>query len=282
MRILREVLDLTAQYLRDRNDLSPRRHAEELLSCVLKESRLNLYLDLERPLEERELLLLRSLLKRKALGEPIEYISGEIPFFGCHIKVDSRVLIPRQETEVFLEKIAHLLKSRDGRIKEAWDICCGSGCMGLGLKKRFPAICWTLSDLSCDALEVARENSRCNALSVDFAMGDLLAPFQGKRADAVICNPPYISQKEFEALDRSVKDFEPSLALLGGDTGLLFYERLARELPPCLNSGALVFLEIGSTQAEGVLKIFSEGCWKGKRVEKDWAGLDRFFFLEFE
>ncbi|MBS0652056.1 MAG: peptide chain release factor N(5)-glutamine methyltransferase [Verrucomicrobia bacterium] len=282
MKILGDVLKLAAQYLKERNDSNPRRHAEDLLSYVLKEPRLNLYLQFDRPLQEDELSTYRALLKRKATGEPVEYICGELAFFGCSLLVTPDVLIPRPETEVLLEKAADQIKDLSLAGKYAWDICCGSGCIGLGLKKRFPELSVTLSDLSEQAILVAKENCKRNQLDVEFLCGDLLSVFQGRKADFVFCNPPYISKKEFDSLDRSVKDFEPALALLGSESGLLFYERLSSELPGHLQSGARVFLEIGTGQGEAVLDIFNAGHWKAKKVEKDWAGHDRFFFLEFE
>ncbi len=112
--------------------------------------------------------------------------------------------------------------------------------------------------------------------------GDLLAPLKGKRTDFVLCNPPYISDSEYETLPFSVKGYEPKLALVGGTTGLEFYQRLAEDLPRHLTSGARVFLEIGCRQGEGVSKIFSDPCWVKKEIKQDWAGKDRFFFLEIE
>ncbi len=282
MKSLGDVLKLAAHYLKERNDPMPKRHAEDLLSHVLGEPRLNLYLQFDRPLQEDELSTYRALLKRKAMGEPVEYIFGELSFFGCQLLVTPDVLIPRPETEVLLEKACNQIKGRSLTGKHAWDICCGSGCIGLGLKKRFPELAVALADLSGPAVSVAQENSKRNQLTVEILCGDLLAPFQSRRADLIFCNPPYISKREFSFLDRSVKDFEPALALIGSESGLLYYERLSSELPEYLNSGASVFLEIGTGQGEAILDLFNAEHWKVKRVEKDWAGHDRFFFLEFE
>lgn len=282
MKILGDVLKLAAQYLKERNDSNPRRHAEDLLSYVLREPRLNLYLQFDRPLQEDELTSYRALLKRKASGEPFEYICGKVAFFGCELLVTPDVLIPRPETEVLLEKACDQIKQGVLAGKTAWDLCCGSGCIGLGLKKQFPELAVSLSDVSQRAMWVAKENSMSNQLSVELLCGDLLSVFQGRKADFVFCNPPYISKKEYHSLDRSVKDFEPELALVGGESGLAYYERLSKELPTHLQPHAWVFLEIGKDQAEAVLGLFNAGCWKAKRIEKDWAGHDRFFFLEFE
>ena len=276
MKTLGEVLTLSAQYLKDRKVTRARRIAEELLAHHLELKRLDLYMQFDRPMLETELAAYRASLKRKIAGEPLEYILGKIPFFHCQIEVSPAVLIPRPETEILLSKAAQAVTPE---MKTAWDVCCGSGCLGLGLKKAHPHLEVTLSDLSPDALEVAKKNGALNELDVKCVQGDFLAPFAGKKADLILCNPPYVTDGEYDALDPEVKNFEPKMALVGG---LSFYQRLSQELPNYLNPGAKVFLEIGSKQGDAVLSLFSAPCWTVKRVEKDWADHDRFFFLEFE
>ena len=282
MKALGDVLKLAFEYLKERDGKRARRDAEDLLASVLKVSRLDLYLQFDRPLEESELVLYRSYLKRKVQGEPVEYICGEVEFFKCRLMLSSDVLIPRPETEILLERACQQLASSSLKGKVAWDVCCGSGCLGLGLKKHFPELSLTLSDASQAAVQIAQTNSELNQLLVEVLHGDLLEPFQGRKADIVLCNPPYVSQAEFDVLDVSVKHFEPHSALLGGEDGLLFYHRLSQELPPLLNSGAKLFFEIGSGQGKAVMEIFDEPHWTVKSIEKDWAGHDRFFFLEFQ
>ena len=282
MKTVSEVLQLSANYLQERQVARPRREAEDLLSFILKLSRLELYLQHERPLDESELSLYRSYLKRKAQGEPYEYIVGEVPFFRCRFHVAPAVLIPRPETEVFLERIVFEIQKKDYSGMVAWDLCCGSGCLGIGLKKALPPLEISLSDLSEQALEIAKANASMNDVEVCFCQGDLLSPFNQRKADFVLCNPPYISNQEFDFLDPSVRLYEPKIALVSGPSGLEFYTRLADGLPDYLNRGAQVFLEIGAGQGVAVGSIFGAKCWKTKRLEKDWAGHDRFFFLEFE
>lgn len=277
-----EVLALSAKYLEERKIVSPRLQAEELLADLLNCKRLDLYMQFDRPLEEDELVPYRQLLKRRGKGEPLGYLLKEVEFFDCTLTLSSAVLIPRQETEILLSKIVEKFSAADLQSKIAWDICTGSGCLGIALKKRFPALDVTLADLSEDALKVAKTNAERNEQQVTCVQGDLLKPFLGKKADIVICNPPYISSDEYAQLDPEVKDFEPKMALTSGSSGYEFYERLAKELPDFLNPSAQVFFEIGRGQGERLLTLFSASCWKSKRVEKDWAGHDRFFFLEFE
>jgi release factor glutamine methyltransferase len=282
MKTVSEIIALSTKYLQEHQIASPRLQAEELLADVLKCARLDLYLNFDRPLLEEELKTYRELLKRRAKGEPLGYLLSETEFFGCRWKITPDVLIPRPETEILISKVCEQLAGLPTASKQAWDLCCGSGCLGLGLKKRLPSFEVSLSDLSLAALEVAKLNAARNHLEVSFLQGDLLTPFSSKKADVVLCNPPYITDGEYAQLDREVRDFEPKLALTSGPTGLEFYARLARELPDYLNPHAQLFFEIGTGQGEDVLNLFNAPCWKGKRIEKDWAGHDRFFFLEFE
>jgi len=282
MKSLGEVLKLSTQYLEERRIVSPRRQAEELLSCVLGLERLQLYLQFDRPFEENELQTFRKFLFRRGKGEPLDYIIGSKSFFHCEIEVAPSVLIPRPETEIFLDLICRFIQSKSFFGKHAWDICCGSGCLGIGLKKALPSLNVSLSDLSKEALTIANKNIIRNGVEVSLFEGDLFEPFAGRKADFVLCNPPYIAEKDYEALDPEVKYFEPKMALVSGSSGYEFYERLAKELPGFLNPKANVFLELGTGQGERVLSIFSSHLWKSKKVEKDWSGHDRFFFLEFE
>jgi release factor glutamine methyltransferase len=275
VKTIQELIQLSTLYLQERKVERARRNAEELLSHILGLKRIDLYLQFDRPVEEKELARLREWLKRLAKGEPLEYITGEVQFFGCRIKVDPRALIPRTETEILADLIAKRIQG-----KTLWDLCTGPGTLGLSLKKALPHMEVSLSDISPDALALARDNARENGVEVEFLLGDLLAPFAGKVADAVVCNPPYISIQEYIEIAPSVRDYEPKGALVGGERGTEFYERLAAELPPFLKSGGQLFLEIGAAQGVAVKEIFQSDPWVKLELLKDWSGKDRFFFLE--
>lgn len=282
MHTILEVLRLSTEYLQGKNIQNPRRQAEELIGEVLNVGRMGIYLEFDRPLNEEEVNKCRTWLKRRGQGEPLQYIKGEVDFLGCRIKVTPDVLIPRQETEILADKIIKEASASPKTIQTAWDICCGSGCIGIAMKKHLPLLDVSLSDLSPQALAVAKENAKQNQVDVTLFEGDLLAPFAGQKSDLIVCNPPYIAAKEITSLEKEVSGFEPKLALIGGETGLEFYIRLAHDLPGHLNAGGKVWLEIGDGQGAELKKIFSSPRWKSAQIELDWAGRERFFSLEVE
>jgi release factor glutamine methyltransferase len=281
MRTLLEVLNLSADYLKNKGIENSRRQAEELLCDFLKLDRLKLYLNFEQPLEPIEIDRFRDRLAKRGRGEPIAYIHGSIEFYNCTFFVTPDVLIPRQETELLVDKVVKFLDKIDHKGKELWDICCGSGCIGIALKKRFPDLTVTLSDLSPRAIEIARKNAEYNQVDVTIVEGDLFTPFKGKEVDYLISNPPYIAEEEYKGLDIEVKQ-EPRCALISGPTGLEFYEKFAQELPLFLKSRGFAWFEIGYRQGKKIKELFTGPPWKYCEVENDGAGHSRFFFLEKE
>lgn len=266
MKTIGEVLKLSRDFLAEKKVSSARRVAEEILAHILQFKRMDLYLQFDRPLIEKELEQIRECIKRCAKHEPLAYVLGSVEFFGCKIQVDPRVLIPRPETEILVEKIAK--EAKQGML---WDLCTGSGCIGIALKKANPELELVLSDVSSDALALASENAKQNGVELTLLQGDLFAPFEGAKADWIVCNPPYVSEAEYLGLDPSVKDFEPRLALVGGPSGLEFYERLRKEAAEYLNPKGVLFCEIGAFQKEALQKVFP-----GAQIETDWAGHDRY------
>lgn len=278
MKSLGEVLKLSTTFLEQRTVLRPRLSAEILLAHLLKVKRLDLYMQFDRPLDDSELNAYRELIKRRAKGEPVEYILGEVDFYGCKLRVTSDVLIPRPETEILLDLACKQFRPEAGQ--KALDLCTGSGCLAIGLKKRFPQLTVFATDLSKQALEVAESNAKANQIEVHFAQGDLLEGVVGHKFDYILCNPPYLSAQEYQVLHREVSGFEPSMALIGGKSGYEFFERLRDALPPFLEEGAQLVFEIGASQGEAVIKIFNGPSWKEARVERDWAGQSRFLFFQ--
>lgn len=261
--------------------LIPKRDIQEIVAFVLKMRREHLFVSFDIDVDSSLIEEIGNVLRERSSGKPLAYLLGYVDFYGCKITVNPSVLIPRLETEILLDKVLHLTQGR--LINAVFDICSGSGCLGIAFKKERQLSDVYLSDLSAKALLTAKKNAQLNEVKVNCLEGDLLEPFKEvPKADLVFCNPPYVSDKEYLSLESSVKDFEPRIALTSGPSGLEFFERLAKELPMYLNSKALVALEIGFTQKKNVIEIFSIHPWKNVRAEQDYSGLDRFIFLEIE
>jgi len=212
------------------------------------------------------------------VDKPKAYIDGEVEFYKCRIQLNQNVLIPRQESEILIFYMLGRLEN--SRSLTLLDLCTGSGCLGLAVKKARPDMHVILSPISPLALDCARKNAKLNELDVEILEGNMLDPLGDRLVDYVVCNPPYVTDAEYEHLESSVKDFEPKQALVGGREGLDFYSILSKTVQPHIKSGGKVFLEIGKDQGQKVVDLFSSPFWKKKEIIKDWAGHDRFVFLE--
>ena len=214
-------------------------------------------------------------VQRRAAGEPLQYITGQQPFWDFDLIVTPDVLIPRWDSETVLEQALRLLPDQTKPYQIA-DICTGSGAYALVLKAERPAAEVTACDLSPAALAVARQNAAKYRLTVDFRQGDLLAalpPFSQKHYDLIVCNPPYVGTAA--DLPPDVRQ-EPALALFGGADGLYFYRRLTAEgVLDYLLPGGDLLLEIGSTQAAAVSELLRQAGFIEIRHGQDLAGLDR-------
>ncbi|NGX61406.1 MAG: Release factor glutamine methyltransferase [Chlamydiae bacterium] len=281
MKRLLEIIQLSASFLEKKGIERARFEAEEVIADALLLKRLDLYLQFDRPLIEQELASVRERLQRRANREPLAYIHGRVTFGGLTFEVNPSVLIPRPETEILLATISETLSKEDVEGKVLWDVCAGSGCLGLCLKHRFPALTVVLSDLSPAALEVAKRNAGSLGLlsSVTFLEGDLFAPFSGMKCDYFVSNPPYITEEEYRSLAPEVREQEPKMALVSGVSGYEMYEKIASGLPHYLAEGGRGWLEMGTGQGDEIVKIFSSYDLFGS-VASDYAGHDRFFFLE--
>jgi len=250
---------------------------EEIVSSIFGVPRCELFYCYEKAVEKDLLAKVKKSLNLILKGNLVEYVIGKVGFYGCTITVNPSVLIPRQETELLMEIFANHVD--DSLPKTVFDICCGSGCLGISTKKNFPNLDVYASDISQVALNTAKKNAEINHVDVKFLKGSLFKPFKDLRADYILCNPPYLSEEEFKEINNTK---EPSLALIGGKTGLEFYEKIADEVLDYVNPGAKIFLEIGYAQGDLVNKIFEKLPFRNKGIKRDLAGLDRFFFLEIE
>lgn len=204
---------------------------------------------------EEQLVLIGDLLERRLKGEPLQYILGEWEFMGLPFYVDERALIPRQDTELICEKALEVIRTK--RSKSVLDLCTGSGCLAVSIAKLAEAkITVTASDVSADALALAKENAVLNGVdaSIDWIESDLFEKIP-RTFDLIVCNPPYLTSGDMDHLQTEVA-FEPCLALFGGEDGLDFYRAIANQYKKYLNPGGTLLLEIGSTQAESVSALF--------------------------
>ena len=241
-----EVLQTTTAYFKKREIESPRLNAEHLLAHSLGRKRIELYLDFERPLAETELAPLRELVRRRGQGEPLQHLLGNVEFCGMTFLCDKRALIPRPETEELLE----LLKAElgDRKPKRILDVGTGSGVIALSLAAAFPDAEVYASDVSEDALSLARENAAVLNLSerVRFIESDLFEHIS-ERFDLIVANLPYVPETDRPNLSREVLQ-EPSSALFGGTNGEEVIRRLIVTAPPHLAPGGMLALEIGSAR----------------------------------
>ena len=244
--------------------------AEYLLAELLKVDRLHLIADGDRELTDQQLEAYEQWLARRERREPLQYILGSQPFMGCPLRVSSAVLIPRADTECLCE--AALKVARNGM--HVLDLCTGSGALAIAIKTHCTGAEVYASDLSAEALALARDNTEHLGLQIRFYQGDLFASFDGMRFDLIVSNPPYIPRAELPGLQEEVR-YEPDMALDGGEDGLDFYRRIAAEAPAHLTSGGHLMLEIGSTQAQDVTRLLQNNGFSDIRIQPDLAGLDR-------
>lgn len=216
-------------------------------------------------------------IERLNNGEPVQYIVGNVSFYGNIIDVDRRVLIPRFETEELVENTIKYIKKYN--YKSIVDLGCGSGCIAITLKKFFPNIIVDAVDISLDALEVSKKNALKNNVSINFYNGNLLDPLSSKY-DIIISNPPYIAYDE-EIMD-IVKNNEPHIALYADNNGLYYYEEIIKKCHNYLNDNGLIAFEIGYNQANDIKKIASKYLKNYSiEIKKDMTGKDRMVFIKF-
>ena len=254
-----------------------------LLELSQKES-YDLYLHYEEEAPEELVKQYREGMARILKQEPMQYVLGYSWFYGYRFKVNENVLIPRPETE---ELVANILADLDEYFADqdridAVDIGTGSGAIALSLAKEEPKVHITATDISAGAVEVAKENARSLEVNADFLVGDMAQPVidAGLKVDLLICNPPYIPQEE--ELEASVVDYEPHVALFGGEDGLKFYRQVFEAAPKVLKEKAMMAFEIGWNQKEALLaevkKYFGD---VRAEVVKDINGKDRMLFVYF-
>ena len=212
-------------------------------------------------------------IKRLEKGEPVQYIVGDVDFYGNTIKVDKRVLIPRFETEGLCEIALSYLNNTNLNVI---DLGTGSGCIPITLKKKLPNINMDAVDISLDALELAKENAKLNNVEINFIHSDMLIP-TGKKYDLIISNPPYLPH-DGEVMD-IVKNNEPHLALFADNNGYYFYEGILKNYKDYLNNKYYILFEIGYNQGEKVCELAHTYLNCNAIVKKDLQGYDRYVII---
>jgi len=257
---------------------SPRLQAELLLARVVGLARMQLYLNFERSLSAEETDSLRELVKRRGQREPLQHILGSTSFCGYEIAVNRSVLIPRPETELLAEQGWRFLNelSAAGHAElSALDLGTGSGCLAIALAAKCPGVKIYASDISGEALGVARENAVKNGVAerIEFLEGSAFeAVAVGVRFDLIVSNPPYIPSAEIETLAPEVRDYDPRSALDGGPDGLDFFRRLGREAGNFLKPHGKLMVEFGDGEAEAIRGILEEQKWIVEAVTEDYTG----------
>lgn len=277
---VKRVLGWAADDLRARGNESPRLEAELLLAQTLGLTRVGLVLAHERELSKDELASYRALHVRRRSGEPVAYLRKEREFYGRPFRVDRRVLVPRPETELLVE--VGLARTRATSLSaRILDLCTGSGCVAITLAKERPTTSVLGTDISEDALVVARDNAvRLGAArTVSFRRSDLFddlgEPGDDTRFDLVTANPPYIPAGDKAELPRSIVEFEPHVALFGGDDGLSVTSRIIVDAPRFLAPGGILAMELGAEQSRTVAQRLEARGFSDIEIRHDYAGIER-------
>jgi release factor glutamine methyltransferase len=278
-----EILNWSTQYLKDHRVENPRLNAELLLARSLSLSREGLYVRLQNLIRREEKKAFEGLIKRRISGEPLQYILGHQEFWSIDFQVDSRALIPRPETELLVEQTL-LILSEDPfkRPPFVLEIGTGSGAVAIALAKEAKDIFMVASDISGDALKLAKENAASSGLlhQLKFVNGYLFDPFRLLRErepfDLILSNPPYVPFPQIEGLAKEVKDYEPIIALDGGEDGLAFYRNIISQAPLYLKKGGWLLLEIGQAQGGKVSEFIDKaGYFSKPHLLKDLSGIER-------
>ena len=264
-----DVLRRSSDHLGVRGAERPRLEAEWLLAHALGMQRVELYMHHDRPLTDGELDTARSLVARRAAGEPLQYVLGEWGFRRLTLLVDGRALIPRPETETVVERCLALIAGRDA--PRVLDVGTGSGAIALAIADEHAGARVTAVDVSDDALALARENVERTALSVELERADLFDGLPGEGWDLVVSNPPYVRREELPSLPPDVTEWEPGVALVGhGHT-----EAVVREAIRVLRPGGALVLEVHEGAAAAASSLLDSHGFVDVRTTPDLAGRDR-------
>ncbi len=248
------------------NGIDEKSEAEWIVSIALNVKRDEVYLD--KLVTPKYVEKVEKIVSERISGRPLWYCIGDTDFYGYKIKVDERVLIPRPETELLVENAKKCINENSVVL----DMCTGSGAIAIAVKKETNAFV-TAVDISEDALTLAKKNAVLNGAYVEFISSDLFTELGERKFDVIISNPPYIKSEDILNLQNEVKNFEPKLALDGGEDGLDFYRLIAKNAKKYLNENGVLFLEVGFDQAQAVKELLTD--FDHVEIIKDYENIDR-------
>lgn len=258
---------------------NPTQELRWLISDVLDISPMDLYLREHLPLTDSALVRIGKYFERRLAGEPLAYIAKKVEFAGLTLYSTPQALIPRPETEELAGLAGQILSTRSTHDLAILDLACGSGCLALALKYRFPNARVAGSDLSKEACALAERNSQSCQLSVEWRVGSWWDPWKGGRFDCILTNPPYIREDQWGQLDWPVRAFEPKLALISGVTGLECFWQIARDLDLFLSPRGIFIAEFGFDQAQEIQGLF-QGFGHTGQILRDLQGKQRYFVVD--
>lgn len=270
----------SADYLKGKGVEQARLDTEHLLAHSLGSTRLDLYLQYDRPLDAGELARFKALLLRRAAREPLQHVIGQVSFREVELRCDRRALVPRPETEVLVGVVLDAVDARDpalGPVRSALDVGTGSGCIALSLFTEGTFERVVATDVSAEALELARDNAQRCAADIELRLGPLFEPLGADELfDVIVSNPPYIALEERDALEPEVVDFDPHAALFAGREGLDVIRELVAGARAHLVGGGLLALEVGATQTEQVAALIAAaGGFAAPTIHDDLSGRPR-------
>jgi release factor glutamine methyltransferase len=268
-----EVLTAATDYLKDHGVESPRLNAEHLLAQVLGKKRLDLYLEFDRSLSDAERSAFRELIRERGTGKPLQHLLGTAEFFGRSFLSDVRALVPRAETEQLVELVIEVFRSSESK-RRILDIGTGSGVIAITLALELPFANVIATEVSSEALSLARENAARHSVRIDFHEANLFPP-GAECFDCVVANLPYIQSGELASLQREVQH-DPPGALDGGPDGLSCIGRLIEIAPAYLAPEGILALEIGHGQAAAVFAQLDRLGYQEIRIARDYQGVERF------
>jgi release factor glutamine methyltransferase len=272
-----EVLQSTTAYFQKRGIENPRLNAEHLLAHSLRRKRLDVYLEFERDLAEPELAPIRELVRRRGQNEPLQHLLGTVEFCGNVFLCDKRALVPRPETEELVELLQFAIRNPQSAML---DVGTGSGVIALSLARKFPEAQIIATDISEDALLLARENAaRLQIDQVEFRNCDLLENLDGK-FDLIVANLPYISRHDRDQLAAEVLR-DPEVAVFAGEKGDEMIRQLIETAPAHLNADSLLALEIGLGQEPALIELLRKKNYSDIEAKNDYSGRTRFLFARY-